>query len=88
MNDDETINLIWIDLNIDINENLSYQNQIDSIQNIVIFPFKNIKEAFEKMTSISFQKTIVIINETLIKNFFQMLQNSIRTLKIIPEILK
>ena len=87
MNDDETINLIWIDLNIDINENLSYQNQIDSIQNIVIFPFKNIKEAFEKMTSISFQKTIVIINETLIKNFFQMLQNSIRTLKIIPEIL-
>jgi len=61
--------VIWIDENIDSEENIEYSKELDSLDSINFKTFKEINEAINYLKLIQFEETKVIINGRLYSEF-------------------
>ena len=83
----EFFNLIWIDLNVNNDENKKYIEKIRNLKQFKIFTFQNIDDAFEKIKKIEFVNTFIIIQGNLYKEFINSFQSYENEMMIIPKII-
>ena len=80
-------NLIWLDSNINSKENLFYQSIIDDTNKFKLSSFTNIQESMDKLKSIKFEKTYIVVSGSLSKEFFFEFEKIINEVKICPIII-
>lgn len=89
------LNLIWIDKNVDSEENIQYYNDL---YNTIIYNSKEYKyfyykkcltfaEAINYIKNIKFQATIIIISESLYYEFIEQFIKNLNNIFIIPKII-
>ncbi len=79
--------LIWIDQNIDNNENIDYLKEFEKKKSYDIFTFKNENDGLKKIKEIKFRKTFIIINGSSYHDFIFKFINQINNIYIIPIII-
>ena len=80
-------NLIWLDHNINNEENSAYQKNILKLKKYKFFPFSQVKDCIEKLKALKFEKTYIIISGSLSREFFIEFEKVINTIKICPVIM-
>ena len=78
---------IWIDENIDSEENIEYSKELDSLGLFNFRAFKQINEAINYMKKIQFEETKVIINGRLYAKFVEIFKENILDLCVAPKII-
>ena len=78
-------NLIWHDRGVNSEENLFYQSLIKEKFNLYLFT--NVKESVNKLKTILFQKTYILVSGSLSKVFFFELEKIINEIMICPIII-
>ena len=63
-------NVIWIDENIDNEENKKYVKDLQTIDSLRVTCFKNVEKAISHMENIEFQDTKIVIRDILVYNEF------------------
>jgi len=79
--------IIWIDENIDNEENTKFSNELESIGLINLRLFKEIDKAINHMNFIKFQETKVIISGRLYNEFVRKFKQNIRDMCFAPKII-
>ena len=79
--------IIWIDRNVNNNENKSYQKTIEKEDEIKLKCFEEINQGIECIKEIKFQKTIIIISGSFYKEFFNLFERCVDDINIIPKII-
>ena len=79
--------IIWIDPNINNNENTKYIKDLESFKNTRIYPFKDISDSLEKIKTIKFEETHIIVSGSLYSEFIKKLEENIRDIYIVPKII-
>ena len=79
--------VLWLDANVNIGENLKYQNLFKDINKIQIFPFVEINSCIDKIKEIRYEKTFIIISGSLLNDFKKEFEKIIKEIEIIPEII-
>ena len=79
--------VIWIDENIDNEENTTYIDDLESSFSVKITPCKNVYTAINKLKEIKFIETKVIISGKLYNEFVRMFKDSITTIFVAPKII-
>jgi hypothetical protein len=79
--------IIWIDENIDNEENTQYLKELESIGILNIRLFKEIDKAINHMKYIEFQETKVIIKDTLYSQFVKRFKENIIDMCVAPKII-
>ena len=80
-------NFLWLDANINIGENLMYQDTTKKVNNIKFFPFTETKNCIEKIKEIRYQKTFILVSGSLLNEFYQEFIEIINQIEILPEII-
>ena len=80
-------NLIWIDENLDIEENQDYAKELNSFLSLHAKFFKNLEEAFEHLKNIKFQETKVILSGKLYTKFIQKFKENIKDICVAPKLI-
>ena len=62
-------NLIWIDENIESNENKEYLKELDNLNEFIIYTFKEVNKGIEKLKQIKFRNTYIICSGAMYKEF-------------------
>ena len=78
-------NLIWIDENLDIEENQDYAKELNSFLSLHAKFFKNLEQAFEHLKNIKFQETKVILSGKLYAKFIQKFKENIKDICVSPK---
>ena len=78
-------NLILLDSNEDINKNLGYQEEIKEKFNILFY--KKTEDCISQLKTLAFEKTFILVSDSLSQEFFSGLEMVINELKICPEII-
>ena len=78
--------LIWIDSNIRTLQFDELINQIKAVGNYKLFPYDKVEEGFNELLSINFNPTKVILSGEYFEEFFKMIKNNLKKLKVIPEV--
>ena len=81
------INIIWIDSNVDNEENTSYLKSLEGIKNIKISCYKNINDALQFIKTLKFSETNIIISGRLYSEFIKRLKDILGDIFIIPKII-
>ena len=81
------INIIWIDPNLDNEENKSYLKSLEGIKNIKISCYKNIDDALQFIKTLKFSETNIIISGRLYSEFIKGLKDILGDIFIIPKII-
>ena len=79
--------IIWIDPNINNNENTKYIKDLESFKNTRIYPFKDISDSLEKIKTIKFEDTHIIVSGSLYSEFIKKLEENIRDIYVVPKII-
>ena len=79
--------LIWIDQNIDNNENIDYLKEFEKKKSYDIYTFKNEDDSLKKIKEIKFRKTFIIISGSSYHDFILKFINQINNIYIIPIII-
>ena len=79
--------IIWIDENIDNEENTKYQKELESIDLFNFRFFKEIDIAINHMKYIKFQETKVIISGKLYSEFVNKFKENIIDMCVAPKII-
>jgi len=79
--------IIWIDPNINNNENTKYIKDLESFKNTRIYPFKDISDSLEKIKTIKFEETHIIVSGSLYSEFIKKLEENIRDIYVVPKII-
>ena len=79
--------LIWIDSNIRTLQFDELINQIKAVGKYKLFTYEKLKEGFNVLLSINFNPTIVILSGEYFEEFFKMIENNVKKLKVIPEVI-
>ena len=79
--------VIWIDANIENEENTTYIDELESSFSVKITPCKNVYTAINKLKEIKFIETKVIISGKLYNEFVRMFKDSITTIFVAPKII-
>ena len=79
--------LIWIDQNIDNNENIDYLKEFEKKKSYDIYTFKNEDDGLKKIKEIKFRKTFIIISGSSYHDFILKFINQINNIYIIPIII-
>ena len=81
--------IIWLDPNINNNENERFQEMINKElkEGDYLKTFNNVEEAINLLKTISFKKTYVISSGSFCEQFFKKLNEIIKEINIIPEIM-
>ena len=80
-------NVIWIDPNIDNEENTKYIKELQDINCFNIRYFKNVMDAITLIKSIRFIETNIIISGSLYSEFVEKFKENIKDIFIIPKII-
>ena len=80
-------NVIWIDPNIDNEENTKYIKELQDINCFNIRYFKNVMDAITLIKSIRFIETNIIISGSLYSEFVERFKENIKDIFIIPKII-
>ena len=80
-------NVIWIDPNIDNEENTKYIKELQDINCFNIRYFKNVMDAITLIKSIRFIETNIIISGSLYSEFVEKFKENITNIFIIPKII-
>ena len=84
----ETIsNIIWIDPNVNNEENKYYLKELKKIENSKINCFKNVMDALTFIKKIKFSKTNIIISGSLYTEFIEKFEEILTEIFIIPKII-
>ena len=79
--------IIWIDQNIDNDENKKYIKELESIKNTRVDHFKEISDSLETIKKIKFEETHIIVSGLYYSQFIKVLKENIRDIYIIPKII-
>ena len=79
--------IIWIDPNINNYENTKYIKDLESFKNTRIYPFKDISDSLEKIKTIKFEDTHIIVSGSLYSEFIKKLEENIRDIYVVPKII-
>ena len=80
-------NVIWIDPNIDNQENINYLQKLSSNNSLIITKFKNIEEAINHLKGIKFTETKVIISGRFYKKFINSFKKNMKSMFVSPKII-
>ena len=80
-------NVIWIDPNVENEENSKYQKELKKIANIRLKCYKTVDEAINHLKTIKFQETKIIISGKLYIDFIEFFQKNILDMRIVPKII-
>ena len=80
-------NVIWINENIDNEENTQHVKELKSFSSLKVREFKEIDETINYMKSIGFEETKVIINDTLYSSFIIKFKENIKDMIAAPKII-
>ena len=80
-------NVIWIDPNIDNQENINYLKKLSSNNSLMITKFKNIEEAINHFKGIKFRETKVIISGRFYKEFINSFKKNMKSMFVSPKII-
>ena len=83
----ERIALIWIDKNVDNEENTNYQNELNKHNQIKLFPIKNVDLGIKFFKKLSFKRVIILISGSLFQEFYQKFRENLPDLAIVPKII-
>ena len=83
----EISNIIWIDTNIDNEENILYLKELELIGNFKINCFKLVEKAIEIIKTINFEQTFIIICGKLYKDFIEKFKENLKDIYVIPKII-
>ena len=78
-------NLIWLDSKVDNNKNLSYQEEIKNKFNVSFYG--KTEDCISKLKTIDFEKTFILVSDSLSKELFRGLKKVINEIKTCPEII-
>ena len=81
------INLIWLDKNVNNNENKFYQAAIKEMGIFELFTYTEVKDCLSKLKEINFKKTYIIISGNLSKEYFMQFEKVINNIQVCPEIM-
>ena len=81
------INVIWIDSNLDHEENTTYINQLKLIGTLKLNAFKEVNEAIKYMKLIEFEETRIILSDSLYSEFINKFKENIIDICISPKII-
>ena len=79
--------IIWVDSNVDGEENTSYIEELKSLGYYRITCFKDINEAIEYIKTIEFEETIIIVSGSLYIHFIEAFKSNINDIFVIPQII-
>lgn len=80
-------NIIWIDPNVDNEENRGYLKDLQSYNYFKIKCFKNIDEAINIIKKIEFEETYIILSGRLYIKFIEKFKENLKDVYIIPKII-
>jgi len=80
-------NVIWIDPNVDNEENTYYTQELKKIKNVKINCFKNVMDALTLIKNIKFSATNIIISGSLYSKFIEKFKENLTNIFIIPKII-
>ena len=80
-------NIIWIDSNVDNEENRGYLKDLQSYNYFKIKCFKNIDEAINIIKKIEFEETYIILSGRLYIKFIEKFKENLKDVYIIPKII-
>ena len=83
----QKIELIWIDANVNNNENKSYVEQIKSFMSVNLSCFEKISEAINYIKKIEFNQTYIICSGRFYPDFIIEFKSIINDLMICPKII-
>ena len=86
-NSNQKLELIWIDANINNDENNNYKNKIKKIMEAKLSCFDNIQKAFEYLKNIEFIPVCIMCSGKLYPEFIKEFRNKIREFSICPKII-
>ena len=78
-------NVIWLDPDIDNEENTKYINRLESDGNLKVICFKEVEEGIEYTKKINFEETNIIISGKLYSQFLSMFKEYINEINVIPK---
>ena len=85
--DYQKCNLLWLDKNVNNNENKYYKDFIIKIKQIKFDAFTEINDCINKLIEIKFEKTFVLISGSLANDFFIEIEKNINKFKVLPSIM-
>ena len=80
-------NIIWIDQNVDNEENNGYLKELKNYNYFKIKCFKNIDEAINEIKKIEFEETYIILSGKLYITFIEKFKENLKDMYIIPKII-
>ena len=83
----EKINVIWIDQNVDNEENSFYVNQLKTIKSLKINLYKKIEDAIVFLKTILFKETKIIVSGKLYDELLKNFKDNILEMHVAPKIL-
>ena len=83
----EKTNIVWIDANIDNEENKNYLKEINSLEYLDIKYFNNVEDGINYIKTIKFEDTKIIISGELYINFIEKFRKYLRDIYVIPKII-
>ena len=86
-NEPNITNVIWIDPNVDNEENTCYLKELETLENTNINCFKNVIDALTLIKKIKFSETNIIISGSLYKEFIEKFEEILNDIFIIPKII-
>ena len=81
------INVIWIDTNIDNEENKFYCKSLGLMDSLIVKLFNNVNEAIEYMKQIKFQETKIIVSGRLYSDLIIKFKENIIDMLFAPKII-
>ena len=85
--DQKTENILWLDPNVDNEENKCYQELINEMNKFNLFLFKETNDIISKLETIAFEKTYILLSGSLSEEFFKEFEKIINEIKICPIII-
>ena len=83
----ETLNIIWVDGQINSNQNIEYRKQLELLGNFKLKSFLNVNEAMVYIKSIKYEETFIIVSGRLYTDLIGNLIKNFTELCIIPKII-
>ena len=80
-------NIIWIEPNVDNEENTHYLKELKNIKDTKLSFFKNVMDALTLIKKIKFSETNIIISGSLYTEFIEKFQENLTDIFIIPNII-
>ena len=83
-------NLLWVDANMNTEENKFYQNMIKKIKPITLFTFTDINDCINKLFEKElkdFEKTFIMVSGSLSSEFFKEIEKNLDKIFVMPVII-